>query len=172
MRAPLFIALMIASSVVLGGCRREPSASSAPDEAAPAASGPSPARRGVRLVAAPASVSDVATLVREERERALAEGRTLVVAVGATWCDPCVRFQEAVARGDLDADFPDLTVLELDLDEHRDALAAAGYASSLVPLFVVPREDGRASERRFEGGVKGDRAVPHLAPRLRRLLQK
>ena len=75
-------------------------------------------------------------------------------------------------RARLDAEFPELSILEFDLDEDRERITAAGYVSKLIPLFVVPREDGYASEQRFEGGVKGDRAVANIIPRLRRLLSR
>jgi hypothetical protein len=42
----------------------------------------------------------------------------------------------------------------------------------LIPLFVVPDASGRASDKRFEGSVKGDRAVSNIAPRLRQILSK
>jgi thiol-disulfide isomerase/thioredoxin len=116
--------------------------------------------------------SDVAKLVRAERDKAAADGRDLVVYVGAKWCEPCQRFHAAANRGDLDGDFPELNILEFDLDEDRERLIAAGYVSKLIPLFVTPAEDGRASDRRFEGGVKGDGAVANIAPRLRKLLAK
>jgi hypothetical protein len=127
--------------------------------------------RGVRFVKA-GPENDVAKLVRSEREKAAADGRDLVVYVGAKWCEPCKHFHTAAVRGDLDGEFPQLTILEFDLDEDRDRIGAAGYMSKLIPLFVFPREDGRGSERRFEGSVKGDHAVANIAPRLHALIAK
>jgi len=127
--------------------------------------------RGIRFVKAEPG-EDVAKLVRAEREKAAADGRDLVVYVGAKWCEPCQRFHKAAERGELDDEFPTLTLLEFDLDEDRDRITAAGYTSRLIPLFVVPAEDGRASDRRFEGGVKGEGAVANITPRLRKLLAK
>jgi thiol-disulfide isomerase/thioredoxin len=128
--------------------------------------------RGVRFVKAGAD-NDVPKLVRSEREKAVADGRDLIVYVGAKWCEPCQRFHQAAQRGELDGEFPELTILEFDLDEDRDRITAAGYMSKLIPLFVMPEADGRAStERRFEGGVKGERAVANITPRLKKLLTK
>ena len=164
------------------GCTRAESSSSAnPDpadpagSAKPAAGGSGPAAplvlaRGVRFVKA--GGGDVAPLVRAEREKAAADGRDLIVYVGAKWCEPCQRFHQAAERGELDTDFPELSILEFDLDEDRDRINAAGYSSKLIPLFVMPGADGRASERRFEGGSKGERAVANMTPRLRKLLEK
>ena len=134
-------------------------------------SGPLVLARGVRIVHAAAG-SDAARVVREERERAKSDGRDLVVYVGAKWCEPCQVFHRAAQKGDLDGEFPDLTILEFDLDEDRDRLASAGYVSELIPLFVRPEADGRASDRKFEGSVKGNGAIANIAPRLRKLLEK
>jgi hypothetical protein len=136
-----------------------------------ASGGPMILARGVRIVHAPAG-SDAAKVVRDERERARSDGRDLVVYVGARWCEPCQHFHKAAAKGDLDGEFPDLTLLEFDLDEDRDRLTAAGYVSQFIPLFAMPGADGRASDKKFEGSVKGEGAVANIAPRLRSLLKK
>ncbi len=137
----------------------------------PAPAGPLVLARGVRIVHAGAG-PDAARVVIDERARAKSDGRDLVVYVGARWCEPCQHFHRAAQRGDLDADFPDLTLLEFDLDDDRDRLATAGYVSQFIPLFAMPGPDGRASDRKFEGSVKGDGAVANIAPRLRSLLKK
>lgn len=139
--------------------------------AAPPAAGPMILARGVRIVRAGAG-TDAARVVRDERERAKADGRDLVVYVGATWCEPCQVFHKAAQKGELDGDFPDLTLLEFDLDEDRDRLSAAGYVGQFIPLFAMPAADGRASEKKFEGSVKGNGAVANIAPRLRKILAK
>ena len=177
--------------VAIAGCSRseaepkprpEPSAT-APAAAAAATPAPSPSTttalpagplvlaRGVRIVHAGAG-SDAAKVVRDERERAQSDGRDLVVYVGAKWCEPCKHFHNAAAKGELDADFPDLTLLEFDLDDDRERLKPAGYVSDYIPLFAMPAADGRASEKKFEGSVKGNGAVANIAPRLRSLLRK
>ncbi|MDB4947240.1 MAG: hypothetical protein JWP97_6774 [Labilithrix sp.] len=123
---------------------------------------------GLRVV--PAPPGDVATVIKAAREEAKAQGRELVVYVGATWCEPCRYFHKAAAAGELDAAFPDLTVLEFDLDERREPLVAAGYVGELVPLFALPGPDGRASGQKLEGSVKGAGAVANITPRLKKLL--
>jgi thiol-disulfide isomerase/thioredoxin len=133
--------------------------------------GPLVLAQGVRVARAPQG-SDAARVVREARERESVDGRDLVVYVGAKWCEPCKHFHKAAEAGALDADFPRLTVLEFDLDEDRDRLVAAGYASQFIPLFVVPGADGRATNKRFEGSVKGGGAVANIAPRLRAILAR
>jgi thiol-disulfide isomerase/thioredoxin len=54
-----------------------------------------PARR-LRWAEPPEATFDVAKVVREARAREAADGRTLLVYVGATWCEPCQRFHHAV----------------------------------------------------------------------------
>lgn len=133
--------------------------------------GPLVLARGVRIEHAPAG-EDAAAVIRDERKRLAASGRDVVVYVGAKWCEPCQRFHAAAERGELDADFPNLTLLEFDLDVDRDRLVASGYRSELIPLFIVPDADGRPTSKRFEGSVKGDRAVSNIAPRLRMILAR
>lgn len=129
-----------------------------------------PARTGgpAFLPAGPGSVTALVTAARAETEPARQQ---LVVYVGATWCEPCQAFHQAVEAGDLDASFPDLRLLEFDLDEDRERLAAAGYSSRMIPLFVVPRPDGHAGPRRMQGGIKGPGAVDDIRERLAALLE-
>jgi hypothetical protein len=112
----------------------------------------------------------VAALVRTERTRAGASHRQLLVYVGAVWCEPCQRFHHAAERGELDASFPGLTLLEFDIDRDRERLAVAGYTSHYIPLFAVPKEDGTASGKQVEGGIKGDGAVGFITAKVKDLL--
>jgi thiol-disulfide isomerase/thioredoxin len=167
----------------LGCSRVEPEPKPSPKAADTAASagsgaasagamaGPLVLARGVRIVHAP-SGSDAAKVVRDERERAKSDGRDLVVYVGARWCEPCKYFHKAAEAGELDGSFPDLTLLEFDLDDDRDRLTAAGYVSQFIPLFAMPAADGRMSDKKFEGAVKGKFAVANITPRLQSLLEK
>jgi hypothetical protein len=171
-----FPALVVAAVAILGCSRTEPEprpgAETAPSVTAESrAASPLVLARGVRIVQAGAG-SDAAKVVRDERARAQADGRDLVVYVGARWCEPCQRFHKAAQKGELDGALPDLTILEFDLDDDRDRLAAAGYVSELIPLFALPGPDGRASAKKLEGSIKGDGAVANITPRLRALLGK
>jgi thiol-disulfide isomerase/thioredoxin len=123
----------------------------------------------VVLEAAPAD-GEVAALVKARAAVARAAGRVLLVYVGASWCEPCHVFRDAAARGELDASFPGLTLLEFDADRDNDRLERAGYGSKLVPLFVRPDADGRGGTRRTSGVRRGSDAVADLAPRLHSLL--
>ncbi len=151
-----------------------PSSGSPPAASAAPAPGESPLvlapRDGIRWEPAAAGVSDAAVPVRAAREAARAEGRTLLVYVGATWCEPCQRFHHAVEQGELDAAFPRLSILGFDADRDAQALASAGYKSRLIPLFAIPLDDGRASGKQIEGSVKGEAAVSEITPRLQALL--
>jgi thiol-disulfide isomerase/thioredoxin len=125
---------------------------------------------GVRSVHA--ADGDVALLVRSERARAVADGRQLVVYVGATWCEPCQRFHHAVERGELDTTFPKLTLLEFDNDKDHERLAKTGYVSQYIPLFALPKEDGNASGKQVEGGIKGEGAVGFVTTKLQGFLEQ
>jgi len=125
--------------------------------------------RGVEIVKA--AQGDVATVVRAATDRATHDHRQLLVYVGATWCEPCRRFHAAAESGALDRLFPRLELYVFDFDRDEPRLTAAGYTSRLIPLFMAPLDDGRASGRHIEGSIKGDGAVAQIAPRLRALLQ-
>ena len=60
--------------------------------------------------------------------------------------------------------------VEFDLDQDRDALASAGYASRMIPLFALPDAAGRGTEQRISGSIKGPGATANILPRLDKLL--
>ena len=197
MRARRRLVLVALAALAATGCSRadtepkpapiatepKPRASAAPPTTSAAAArapvplaterapGPLVLARGVRIVHAGPG-EDAARVVVDERTKAKSDGRDLVVYVGAKWCEPCQSFHKAAQKGDLDAEFPDLTILEFDIDEDRERLATAGYVSQFIPLFVMPDSSGHASDKKFEGSVKGSGAVANIAPRLRSLLKK
>jgi len=179
----LFFLLLSACSKTEPEARKEPApVPSATPSAMPPPTPPPPpsataptgplvlAPRGTRTIHTKTPQDDAAPVIKAERAKQVAAGRQVVVYVGAKWCEPCQRFHAAVDRGELDEEFPNLTLLEFDLDESREPLATAGYVSTLIPLFVVPEADGHASNKRFEGSVKGNGAVMNIAPRLREIL--
>lgn len=136
---------------------------------APAAPTPTsaPTTRPPRLVAAPAGgrVAEVVTA-----ERGAAGDELIVVYVGASWCEPCVAFHDALTAGQLDASLAGVRFLEFDLDRDKARLEADGYTSRYVPLFALPARDGRASGRHIQGGTKGAGAAASLVRRLEPLL--
>jgi hypothetical protein len=40
----------------------------------------------------------------------------------------------------------------------------------MIPRFVIPDKDGAATQRRFEGSIKGPEAVANMVPRLEAIL--
>ena len=123
------------------------------------------------FVRGPTNGAPVAPFVAREVAEAQKGGWNVLVYVGATWCEPCQRFHAATLAGEFDEILPRAHILEFDLDRDKDALAAAGYSSQLIPLFCVPKVDGTASDRRIEGSIKGAEAVgQNLIPRLRAFL--
>jgi hypothetical protein len=128
------------------------------------------ARGPVEIVAPAAGASNGAELIQREMDRAAKDGRMLLVYVGATWCEPCQRFHDAAAAGELDSAFPGLRLLEFDRDRDEPLLLQAGCASEYIPLFAKPTPDGRCSGERLEGAIKGEGAVAYITPRLKSLL--
>jgi len=123
----------------------------------------------LELVDAPVG-GEVASIVAAEYARATTDHKQLLVYVGASWCEPCRRFHDAAAAGQLDPAFSKLRLLVFDLDRDGDALTRAGYTSTLIPLFAVPKPDGTASGHQIEGSIKGEGAVAQITPRLQQLL--
>jgi thiol:disulfide interchange protein len=164
-----FVGAIFLGTLSLGACRMHDEAPPKREPAPVAAAAPKVPRKP-RLVK-PMS-DEVLASVREAMSDASAKRRQVVVYVGATWCEPCQRFHQAVSDGRLDAAFPDVDFLEFDLDEARAGLLAAGYASQLIPLFAVPGDDGRSTGRHIQGGIKGDGAASELESRLHALLEK
>jgi hypothetical protein len=123
----------------------------------------------VELVAAPPD-GEITAIMQKELLRAETDQRDLLVYVGATWCEPCMRFHHAVESGELDRLFPKLRLVEFNADRDSERLAVAGYSSRLIPLFAVPAPDGRASGKKIEGSVKGNGALSDMAPRLSALI--
>ena len=132
-----------------------------------------PAKESARIewIKAPAG-EDAASVVKRELERAQIDKKRLLVYVGATWCEPCKRFHDAAEAGQLDGVFPNLRLVEFDLDVDAERLARAGYASKMIPLFAIPTENGTGSGKQIEGSVKGDGAVLNLQNRLKPLLEE
>lgn len=156
--------LALCLAVALAACENDPPAKKEP----PA---PPPPSGKVEIVTAPAGEEPTA-LIKREDERATHDGKTLLVYVGATWCEPCQRFHKAAEAGKLDATFPKLRLLEFDRDRDEARLEAAGCISRLIPLFARPDAEGRCSGRRMEGSIKGEGAVAEITPRLAALLDQ
>lgn len=90
--------------------------------------------------------TDAISLIRTKRLEAKAEGRVLVVYVGATWCEPCKKMKEEIESGRLDARFGKTTFLAFDADKDQDRLGGAGYTFKFVPYVALPGADGRPAE--------------------------
>ena len=125
---------------------------------------------GVELI--PAPPGDVAEIVKSARAAAKAKHRALMVYIGAVWCEPCQHFHHAAELGQLDAKFPNLTLLVFDLDADGQRLRRAQYAPGYVPYFGVPGDDGHATSNAMEGSIKGEGAVENISPRLAELVAK
>jgi len=137
----------------------------------PATNAPMKESARIEWIKAPAG-EDAASIVKRELERAQIDKKRLLVYVGATWCEPCKRFHDAAEAGQLDGVFPNLRLVEFDLDVDGDRLARAGYASKMIPLFAIPTENGTGSGKQIEGSVKGEAAVMNLQNRLKPLLEQ
>jgi len=167
-RILLALALVVAAS----GCRtrERPKAEPAKSVAA-VASQAKPSTARPYFVKAPERLEAAQQYLAEQVASAGAAGERVLVYVGATWCEPCERFHEAVEAGELDAMLAGTRFVEFDADRHTEALGAAGYAFRMIPVIALPNPDGGASGRQLAGSIKGPDAVrTNLVPRLQALL--
>jgi hypothetical protein len=63
-------------------------------------------------------------------------------------------------------------LLALDSDLEDFELVAAGYVTNEIPLFALPRIDGRASGKQIQGAENERDIVEQLGPRLTALLAR
>jgi hypothetical protein len=178
-------ALGIAASALVALAACAPPVAEPTRDAAPSAiaSSPSPATSAAlgstaprsnakpELVAVAPSEPDVRARLASEAARAEADGRVLLAYVGATWCEPCQRFHDALVRGELDRELAGVRFVEFDFDAHGPGLTEAGCTSRMIPLFSRVSSDGACTERRHAGAIKGDGAVGFLLPYVKELLQ-
>lgn len=123
-----------------------------------------------RLVPVPAGLKDGRAWVLAEL--AANANRPVILYVGATWCEPCKAFHDALAAGALDDELAGAIFLEFDLDQHGALLGPEDLAceSKLVPLFARPNADGTCGAQRAEGGLKGAQALASVVPRVKKLI--
>jgi hypothetical protein len=106
-----------------------------------------------------------------EVERAKADGRTLLFYVGGESCEPCKRFHDASARGELNNEFGHLRLIDFDIERDAQAIEALGCVSRMIPLFAVPTAEGKCDpNRQIQGAIKGEGAVGFISPKLKALV--
>jgi thiol-disulfide isomerase/thioredoxin len=109
--------------------------------------------------------------VQEQVELADAAHLRVLVYVGASWCEPCQHFHQAVEHGELNGTLNGLRFLEFDQDRDASALKAAGYLYQYIPVIALPDPDGRNHGKMISGSIKGPSAIKeNLVPRLQALL--
>ncbi len=119
----------------------------------------------------PGQAGAIEPWVQQQVEIADAAHLRVLVYVGASWCEPCQRFHEAVQKGELNGPLNGLRFLEFDQDRDAGALKVAGYSYQYIPVLALPDPDGRNHGHMISGSIKGPRAVQeNLVPRLQALL--
>jgi len=163
--------LLALSALALGACEHPAEASH--DKPAPAASASAAGVANARpaFLRYPGQGGAIEPWVQEQVELAEAAHTRVLVYVGASWCEPCQHFHQAVERGELDGALAGLRFLEFDQDRDAAALKVAGYVYQYIPVLALPDPDGRNHGRMISGSIKGPRAVQeNLLPRLQALL--
>lgn len=152
-------AFATATLLVVVGCTKPPPAAPAIDP-----------NSTVRFVTAPMD-GVVATIMADQLSRSKAGNRRVLLYAGASWCEPCRYFHEAVDRGELTGKLGAVDLVAFDAQVDAERMLLSGYESQFIPLFALPNPDGKASGRHIEGSTKGPAAVnDDLVPRLKELL--
>ncbi|HEX7451188.1 MAG TPA: thioredoxin family protein [Polyangiaceae bacterium] len=119
----------------------------------------------------PGQAGAIEPWVQQQVELADAAHLHVLVYVGASWCEPCQHFHQAVERGELNGSLNGLRFLEFDQDRDASALKVAGYLYQYIPVLALPDPDGRNHGRMISGSINGPRAIQeNLVPRLQALL--
>ncbi len=149
-----------------GASKASAVSSASPDASAAAASLAPPS-----FLRYPGQAGAIEPWVQQQVELADAAHLRVLVYVGASWCEPCQRFHEAVQKGELNGPLNGLRFLEFDQDRDAGALKVAGYSYQYIPVLALPDPDGRNHGRMISGSIKGPKAVQeNLVPRLQALL--
>ncbi|MCU0699231.1 MAG: thioredoxin [Myxococcaceae bacterium] len=123
----------------------------------------------VRFITPPID-GDVANIMSAQRSKSKAEGRQVLLYCGASWCEPCRFFHEAVDRGELTGKLGALDLVAFDAQVDAERMLMAGYESQFIPLFAAVGPDGKGTGKKIEGSVKGPGAVDDLVSKLQGLL--
>jgi thiol-disulfide isomerase/thioredoxin len=138
---------------------------------ASAANGPSADAPPPSFLRYPRKGGAIEPWIQEQVELAEAAKLRVLVYVGASWCEPCQRFHQAVEHGELNGTLNGLRFLEFDQDQDAAALKNAGYVYQYIPVLALPDPDGRNHGKMISGSIKGPNAVKdNLVPRLQTLL--
>jgi thiol-disulfide isomerase/thioredoxin len=167
------------SSALLGSaCSRSTDTGASKPSSAESATAPvaslsagSPSLQPPSFLRYPGQAGAIEPWVQQQVELADAAHLRVLVYVGASWCEPCKHFHQAVERGDLNGTLNGLRFLEFDQDRDAAALKVAGYVYQYIPVLALPDPDGRNHGRMIAGSIKGPNAVKeNLVPRLQALL--
>ncbi|HEX3773486.1 MAG TPA: thioredoxin family protein [Polyangiaceae bacterium] len=158
--------------VLLGAaCSHDAGPSSSKASAASASASATPNVQPPSFLRYPGTAGAIEPWIQQQVELADAAHLQVLVYVGASWCEPCQRFHQAVERGELNGALNGLRFLEFDQDRDASALKVAGYVYQYIPVLALPDPDGRNHGRMITGSIKGPNAVQQdLVPRLQALL--
>ena len=107
----------------------------------------------------PGQAGAIEPWIQEQVETADSAHLRVLVYVGASWCEPCQHFHQAVERGELNGTLNGLRFLEFDQDRDAAALKVAGYIYEYIPVLALPDPDGRNHGHMITGSIKGPNAI-------------
>ena len=132
----------------------------------------SPAPDHFTLVKVPNSNANLTSLLAAQAALAHQAGRRPFVDFYADWCGPCKSLEKNLGDPAMVAAFDGTYLIQLNLDEWKDRLPAAGFRVPGIPAFYAIDSQGKPTGRMITGAAWGEDIPANMAPPLQEFFQK
>jgi thiol-disulfide isomerase/thioredoxin len=105
---------------------------------------------------------ELKTRLLEYRNKVLSVGKTPLICLSASWCEPCQGMLEALHHEEAKSVMKQLALIVLDIDEWRFYLDNINIIPTCVPAFFHIFEDGKAGKMILDGGAWDDDSNPSV----------
>ncbi len=150
----------------------KPTQSPAPNSSGANLPNQSPAPDHFTLVKVPNSNANLTSLLAEQAALAQQAGRRPFVDFYADWCGPCKSLEKNLGDPAMVAAFDGTYLIQLNLDEWKDRLPAAGFRVPGIPAFYAINSQGKPTGRMITGAAWGEDIPANMAPPLQEFFQK
>lgn len=105
---------------------------------------------------------ELKTRLLEYRNKVLSVGKTPLICLSASWCEPCQGMLEALHHEDAKSVMKQLALIVLDIDDWSVYLDSINILPTCVPAFFHIFEDGKSGEMILDGGAWDDDSNPSV----------
>ena len=105
---------------------------------------------------------ELKTRLLEYRNKVLSVGKTPLICLSASWCEPCQGMLEALHHEDATSVMKKLALIVLDIDDWSVYLDSINILPTCVPAFFHIFEDGKAGKMILDGGAWDDDSNPSV----------